>query len=63
VTATTTGMAVGAVLAVSALAFGFWGLVLVAVFVAVGALGGRVVSGETDVKGLLDALRGRRSSS
>jgi uncharacterized membrane protein len=63
VTATTTGMAVGAVLAVSALAFGFWGLVLVAVFIAVGALVGRVVSGETDVKGLLDALRGRRSSS
>lgn len=62
-TATTMGMAVGAVLAVSALAFGFWGLVLVAVFVAVGALVGRVVSGETDVKGLLDALRGRRSSS
>ncbi|KPG88058.1 DUF2273 domain-containing protein [Frigoribacterium sp. RIT-PI-h] len=62
-TATTTGMAVGAVLAVSALAFGFWGFVLVAVFIAVGALVGLVISGETDVKGLLDALRGRRSSS
>jgi uncharacterized membrane protein len=63
VTATTTGMAIGAVLAVSALAFGFWGFVLVAVFIAVGALVGRVVSGRTDVAGLLDALRGRRSSS
>nr|WP_217271124.1 DUF2273 domain-containing protein [Frigoribacterium sp. VKM Ac-2836] len=56
-------MAVGAVLALSALAFGFWGLVLVAVFIAVGALVGRVISGRTDVKALLDALRGRRSSS
>nr|WP_199859817.1 MULTISPECIES: DUF2273 domain-containing protein [unclassified Frigoribacterium] len=56
-------MAVGAVLAVSALAFGFWGFVLVAVFIAVGALVGRIVSGRTDVAGLLDALRGRRSSS
>ena len=62
-TATTTGMAVGAVLSVSALAFGFWGFVLVAVFIAVGALVGRIVSGRTDVAGLLDALRGRRSSS
>ncbi len=62
-TATTTGMAVGAVLAVSALAFGFWGFVLVAIFIAVGALVGRIVSGRTDVAGLLDALRGRRSSS
>jgi len=63
VTATTTGMAVGAVLAISALAFGFWGFVLVAAFIAVGALVGRVVSGRTDVSALLDALRGRRSSS
>ena len=62
-TATTTGMAVGAVLAISALAFGFWGFVLVAAFIAVGALVGRVVSGRTDVSALLDALRGRRSSS
>ncbi len=62
-TATTTGTAVGAVLAISALAFGFWGLVLVALFMAVGALVGRVVSGRTDVGGVLDALRGRRSSS
>lgn len=62
-TATTTGMAVGAVLAVSALTFGFWGFVLVAVFIAVGAFVGRIVSGRTDVAGLLDALRGRRSSS
>jgi len=63
VTATTTGMAVGAVLAISALAFGFWGFVLVAAFIAVGALVGRVVSGRTDVSALLDALRGRLSSS
>ncbi|GAA0964974.1 DUF2273 domain-containing protein [Frigoribacterium faeni] len=62
-TPTTTGMAVGAVLAVVGLQFGFWALVLVAVCIAVGALVGRIVSGKTDASGLLDALRGRRSSS
>ena len=62
-TPTTTGMAVGAVLAFAGLAFGFWGFLLVAVAVAIGALVGRIASGRTSVSGLLDALRGRRSSS
>ncbi|RKR76089.1 DUF2273 domain-containing protein [Frondihabitans australicus] len=61
--ATVTGMAVGAVLGVVAVAFGFWAFVLVAVFMAVGALVGRIVSGRIDVSSLVDALRGRRSSS
>lgn len=61
--ATVTGIAVGAALAFAALAYGFWGFILVALFVAVGALVGRIVSGKTDVSGLVDALRGRRSSS
>ncbi|WP_423920805.1 DUF2273 domain-containing protein [Frigoribacterium sp. 2-23] len=61
--ATVTGIAIGAALAFAALAYGFWGFILVALFVAIGALVGRIVSGKTDVSGLVDALRGRRSSS
>ncbi|ROQ39993.1 small integral membrane protein DUF2273 [Frondihabitans sp. PhB188] len=60
--ATTTGIVIGAVLGVVAVAFGFWALVLVAVFIAVGALVGRVAAGELDVSSLADVLRGRRSS-
>lgn len=61
-TPTTTGMVVGAVLALTAVAFGFWAMILVAVFVAVGYGVGRVVEGKLDLRGLTDALRGRRSS-
>lgn len=57
------GMAVAAVLGVVAVTVGFWEMLLVALFIAVGGLVGRVVSGRTDVAGLWDALRGRRSSS
>jgi uncharacterized membrane protein len=63
VTATTTGIAVGAVLGVVAVAFGFWAFILVAVFIALGALVGRIASGKLDVASLTDVLRGRRSSS
>jgi uncharacterized membrane protein len=62
VTATTTGIAIGAVLGVVAVAFGFWAFLLVAVFIAVGALVGRIASGKLDASSLLDVLRGRRSS-
>ncbi|NII52378.1 hypothetical protein [Frigoribacterium endophyticum] len=61
--ATVVGMAVGAVLAVVGLEWGFGALLIVALCIAVGGLVGRVVSGRTDLGGLLDALRGRRSSS
>ena len=62
-TTTQVGLAVGAVLGVVAVTAGFWEMLLVAAFVAVGGLVGRVVSGRTDVHALWDALRGRRSSS
>ncbi|MGO4383602.1 DUF2273 domain-containing protein [Specibacter sp. RAF43] len=55
--------AFGAFLAFMALEFGFWGFLLAAVFVAVGALVGRAVGGKLDWRGALDALSGRRSSS
>ena len=60
---TVVGMAVGAVLAVVALTLGFWTFVVVAVAIALGGLIGRIVSGDVDVRRLLDVLRGRRSSS
>lgn len=60
---TVVGMAVGAVLAVVALTLGFWAFVVVAVAIALGGLIGRIVSGDVDVRRLLDVLRGRRSSS
>ena len=61
-TAPTTGILVGAVLALTAVAFGFWAFVFVAIAMAIGFGVGRVVEGKLDVRGLADALRGRRSS-
>jgi len=60
---TVAGVAVGAVLAVVALAFGFWGLVLTALFMGIGAILGRSAEGRLDLAGVLYALRGKRSSS
>ncbi|MGO2660709.1 DUF2273 domain-containing protein [Mycetocola reblochoni] len=62
-TGTVTGLAAGAALAFAALAFGFWGFLLVAVFMLIGAVVGRVADGRIDLRGVADALRGRRSSS
>jgi uncharacterized membrane protein len=60
--ATVTGLAVGAVLAFAALIFGFWGFLLVAVFMAVGLLLGRIIEGKLDLRGLANALSGKRTS-
>ena len=62
-TPTTIGMAAGAVLAFAALIFGFWGFVLTLGLVLCGALVGRTLEGKLDLRGVLDALSGRRSSS
>ncbi|MFZ7088430.1 DUF2273 domain-containing protein [Curtobacterium sp. RRHDQ10] len=56
------GALIGAILAVVALQFGFWGFVLVIVFGAVGALVAALVSGRVDFASLRDVLTGRRSS-
>ncbi|WP_125616281.1 DUF2273 domain-containing protein [Specibacter cremeus] len=61
--ATVTGAAVGAFLAFMGFAYGFWGFIIAAVFMLVGALVGRAVSGKLDWRSVLDALTGRRSSS
>lgn len=60
---TVVGAGAGAVLAIVAVTLGFWAFVVVAVFMLVGALVGRIVSGDLDVRRLVDVLRGRRSSS
>lgn len=62
-TATVVGMGAGALLAIVAVTLGFWAFVVVAVFMLVGGLVARMLSGDLDVRRLLDVLRGRRSSS
>lgn len=61
--ATVTGALVGAVLAFAGLIFGFWGFLLVALLMAIGALVGRMISGELDVRALAGVFTGRRTSS
>jgi len=61
--ATALGMGAGAVLAIVAVTLGFWAFVVVAVFMAVGAVVARLITGEIDIRRLADVLRGRRSSS
>ncbi|WP_416443343.1 DUF2273 domain-containing protein [Leucobacter sp. HNU] len=61
--ATLTGAAIGAVLAFAALIFGFWGFLLVALLMLIGALIGRVMSGQLDLRALAGAFSGRRTSS
>lgn len=54
------GGAAGAVLAFAALAFGFWGFLLVLVLGAIGAVIGGVVTGTIDLRSALSAARGGR---
>jgi uncharacterized membrane protein len=63
VSATVSGIGIGAVLAASALGFGFWGFLLMALFMGVGAVLGRAAEGRLDLGGVFNALRGRSSSS
>jgi len=57
------GILVGAILTLAWVAFGFWAGVLVAFGMLVGGLVGRIVDGRTDVRGIIDALRGKRTMS
>ncbi len=61
--ATRTGILVGAVLALTWVVIGFWAFFFVAVAMAIGALIGRIIEGKLSVAGLVDAFRGKRSSS
>ncbi|WP_434995721.1 DUF2273 domain-containing protein [Arthrobacter sp. Ld5] len=62
-TPTIVGMTAGAVLAFAALVFGFWGFLLMLALVLCGAVVGRIIEGKLDLRGVFDALSGRRSSS
>ncbi|MCY0904099.1 hypothetical protein [Arthrobacter sp. H14-L1] len=57
------GLGIGAFLAFMAFAFGFWGFVGAAAFMAAGALLGRAADGKLDLRSIVDAVTGRRSSS
>jgi uncharacterized membrane protein len=63
VSATVTGTAAGALLALTWIVLGFGAFALVAVAMLIGATVGRVADGRLDVRALADAVRGRRSSS
>ena len=56
-------MGVGAVLALSWAALGFWAFVLVLFAMSVGAAIGRILDGRLDVRAVTAAFRGKRSSS
>ena len=60
-TATAWGAVAGVVLAVAALAFGFWAAVLVALCGLIGGLIGAGVSGRLDFRAAVNAARGRRA--
>lgn len=62
-TATKTGILIGAVLALTWVAFNFWAFLFVAVAMAIGAAIGRIAEGKLDVSSLVSAFQGKRSSS
>ena len=62
-TATQTGILVGAVFGAVWVFAAFWWAVLVLVLIAVGAIIGRIVDGKLDVSSLVQAVSGRSSSS
>lgn len=57
------GALLGAILAWAALSHGVGGFLLMALFMALGALLSRIAGGRVDFRAVLDALTGRRSSS
>lgn len=62
-TAAKTGILIGAVLALTWVLVGFWAFFFVLVAMAIGAAIGRMVDGKLDLSSLVDAFRGKRSSS
>lgn len=62
-TATRSGILIGAILALTWVVIGFWAFFFVAVAMAVGAVVGRVMDGKLDLSSLVDVFRGKRSSS
>lgn len=63
ITASRTGMFVGAILAITWVLLGFWAFLFVAVAMIVGALVGRFLDGRLDLSSLIGAFQTKRSSS
>ncbi|MDF2050853.1 hypothetical protein [Arthrobacter sp. Cr_A7] len=60
---TVAGIAMGAFVAFMSLQFGLWGFLISLLFMVIGAFLGRAAEGKLDLRGVLDAITGRRSSS
>lgn len=60
---TIAGAAIGAFVAFMSLEFGLWGFLVSILFIAIGAFLGRAAEGKLDLRGVVDAIIGRRSSS
>ncbi len=63
ITSTKTGIWVGAILALTWYVLGFWAFFFVAIAMIGGAVVGRFIDGELDIRSLIDVLRGKRTSS
>lgn len=57
------GIGIGAFVAFMSFQWGLWGFLVSLLFMGIGALLGRAAEGKTDLRGVLDAIKGRRSSS
>ncbi len=60
---TVVGIAIGAFVAFMSFQFGLWGFLVSLLFMGIGALLGRAAEGKLDLRSVIDALSGRRSSS
>lgn len=60
---TIAGAAIGAFVAFMSLEFGLWGFLVSILFIAIGAFLGRAAERKLDLRGVVDAIIGRRSSS
>jgi uncharacterized membrane protein len=63
VSLTVVGIGIGAFVAFMSLQFGLWGFLISLLFMGIGALLGRAAEGKLDLRSVIDALSGRRSSS
>jgi len=60
---TVVGIGIGAFVAFMSFQFGLWGFLVSLLFMAIGAMLGRAADGKLDLRSVLDAITGRRSSS
>lgn len=63
VTSAKVGIVIGAGLALVWVTLGFWACFFVAIAMVIGAVIGRVIDGKLNLRLLVEAVRGKRSSS